>query len=212
MIQATTTSPLTAAYLTPEEFRVAASLLFGAYQDDPIFLQALASEDRLTYEKRLRLAIREELAELWVQKQPLIGLFQDNKLIAIAGLAQGDFRLGDQRFWNWRLKMMLVAGWQSTQALINKEQRLFESLPPGDCVMLQFIAVAKQHQGAGVGKHLLRVIEQWRVEQSQSLQLTVYTTTDTQRKLFNDSGYRFHKKVQIGNVEGELLVCDKLGE
>lgn len=48
-------------YLVAEELKLAASLLYQAYHDDQL-LMSLFQSDKADYEKRLRAAIREELA------------------------------------------------------------------------------------------------------------------------------------------------------
>ena len=64
-----------AVYLTAEDLRLAASIIYNAYHDDPFFINALSTADKFAYEQKLRAAIREELNTLWQQKQALIGLF-----------------------------------------------------------------------------------------------------------------------------------------
>jgi len=63
-----------AAYLSAEDLRLAASLLYQAYHDDPVFLEIFSS-DKSDYEQRLRTSIREELNAFWHAKQPMIGLY-----------------------------------------------------------------------------------------------------------------------------------------
>ena len=50
-----------AAYLSGEDLKLAASLLYQAYHDDPVFVEIFSS-DKNDYEQRLRTAIREELS------------------------------------------------------------------------------------------------------------------------------------------------------
>ncbi|GLP96733.1 GNAT family N-acetyltransferase [Paraferrimonas sedimenticola] len=206
MSQAALDASYRAAYLTPEDFRVAASLLFSAYQDDPGYKQALGDEDQSVFEKRLRSAIREELSELWTEEQPLIGLFEQDKLVAMAGLALNKFPLGDQRYWHWRLKMMLVAGWNSTQALIEKEQVIRGWLPEGEQAMLQFVAVAKHRQRQGIGRALLEVVEQWRSEQEKPTGLVVFAPDEHQQAFFKSMGFSLHKQVDLPDMQGQLLI------
>lgn len=58
-----------AVYLTAEDLRVAASILYNAYHDDPFFVESLFSSDKAAYEQKLRAAIREELNSLWQQSR-----------------------------------------------------------------------------------------------------------------------------------------------
>ena len=88
MVQADTSPQLDsvrAAYLSAEDLKVAASIIYNAYHDDPIFLEIFQSE-REGYESRLRSAIREELTAFWEADQPIIGLFDEGRLLAVACL------------------------------------------------------------------------------------------------------------------------------
>ena len=67
-----TLETLRAVYLTAEDLRVAASILYNAYHDDPYFIEVLGQDDNQQYEQKLRAAIREELNEQWQQEQPLM--------------------------------------------------------------------------------------------------------------------------------------------
>ncbi len=79
-----TPDSLRAVYLTAEDLRLAASILYNAYHDDAFFQQTLPAANAAEYEQKLRAAIREELNELWQQEQPLIGLFDAERLIGVA--------------------------------------------------------------------------------------------------------------------------------
>lgn len=54
-----------AIYLGVDDLKVAASILFNAYVDDPLFSDIFQAEKE-GYESRLRSAIREELNAFWV--------------------------------------------------------------------------------------------------------------------------------------------------
>ena len=87
-----TLETLRAVYLTAEDLRVAASILYNAYHDDPYFIEVLGQDDNQQYEQKLRAAIREELNELWQQEQPLIGLFDGDRLIGVNAKRDLHFR------------------------------------------------------------------------------------------------------------------------
>ena len=63
-----------AIHLSVDDLKIAASILFNAYVDDPLFVDIFQAEKE-GYESRLRSAIREELNAFWVAEQPMIGLF-----------------------------------------------------------------------------------------------------------------------------------------
>jgi hypothetical protein len=117
-----------AIYLAAEDLKIAASLLYLAYYDDPLFVDIFNSEKE-GYESRLRSAIREELNAFWLAKQPMVGLFDDERLVAVACLVNPNAELGPNRFWHWRLRMLLTAGYFSTKQMVEKETRIRERVP-----------------------------------------------------------------------------------
>ena len=72
-----------AAYLTTEDLKLAASLLYQAYHDDPVFLEIFRG-DKEDYEQRLRASIREELGAFWQAKQPMVGLYLGETMVGVA--------------------------------------------------------------------------------------------------------------------------------
>ena len=54
-----------AIHLSVDDLKIAASILFNAYVDDPLFVDIFQAEKE-GYESRLRSAIREELNAFWV--------------------------------------------------------------------------------------------------------------------------------------------------
>ncbi|MCG9714507.1 GNAT family N-acetyltransferase [Shewanella insulae] len=194
-----------AVYLTAEDLRVAASILYNAYHDDPFFIAALHKGDKAQYEQKLRGAIREELHTLWQEEQALIGLFEEERLIGLACIVTQQVPLGEARYWHWRLKMLLSAGWQSTQALMKKESSILEHLPSTQCGILQFIAVTPIEQHKGLGKRLIQAVMSWCDEQPELEGVGVYVTQDDHAHLFSSMDFAPIERLVIGGVPGELL-------
>ncbi len=194
-----------AVYLTAEDLRVAASILYNAYHDDPFFMDALYRDDTAQYEQKLRGAIREELNELWQQEQGLIGIFSAERLIGVACIATQQVPLGEARYWHWRLKMLVSAGWQSTQAWIKKEHQIVESLPNANCGIIQFIAVSTNEQGKGYGSQLVKTVLSWCDEQPHLDGVGVFVSDAGHNKLFASHGFEKLEELAIGNVAGELM-------
>ena len=109
-----------AVFLTADNLKVAASILYNAYHDDPLFMDIFQAEKE-GYEGRLRSAIREELDAFWDAGQPMIGLFEDSRLLAVTCLTKPGSSFSSGRFWHWRLKMLLTAGYFSTRAMVERE-------------------------------------------------------------------------------------------
>ncbi|QYK02509.1 GNAT family N-acetyltransferase [Shewanella psychrotolerans] len=196
---------LKAVYLTAEDLRVAASILYNAYHDDPFFIAALNNGDKAQYEQKLRGAIREELHTLWREEQALIGLFDDQRLIGLACIVTQQVPLGEARYWHWRLKMLMSTGWHSTQTLMKKEASILEHLPSTQCGILQFIALTPIEQHKGLGSRLVRAVTSWCDEQLKLDGIGVYVTQENHAHLFSKFGFTAIEKLSIGSVEGELL-------
>lgn len=194
-----------AAYLSAEELKLAASLLFQSYHDDPVFLEIFNSEKE-GYEQRIRASIREELSAFWQAKQPMVGLFLGDSMVGVACLNSPDDSIGSDRFWHWRLKMLLTAGYFSTKQMIEKEQKVIAAVPLKKFHMLSFIAIHPLHQNHGFGQHLMAAVDTVLKEHGDSEGVAVYATTGKFRAFFEDANYQFIQDVCVGKVSGSLMV------
>lgn len=194
-----------AVYLTAEDLRVAASILYNAYHDDPFFVESLFSSDKAAYEQKLRAAIREELNSLWQQKQALIGLFDQERLVGVVCVVTQEVPLGEARYWHWRLKMLLGTGWQSTQSIMKKESSIVELLPSNRCGILQFIALAPSEQHKGLGHQLVQAVVSWCDEQRELDGIGVFAAQESHTHLFTQHDFVSLGELTIGSISGQLL-------
>lgn len=197
-----------AIYLSAEDLKVAASILYLAYHDDPLFMSIFQSQKE-GYEERLRAAIREELNSFWMAKQPMIGLFEDERLLAVACLIQPDASIGPNRFWHWRLKMLLTAGFLGTKQMMDKEQKVKEQVPAKHYHMLSFIGVHPDHQHRGLGHVLMGAIDTLMRENVQSEGVAVFVTLPKCLGFFEDGDYDLVKELQVGRLSGHLMFHSK---
>ena len=211
MMSSSTLDKCRAVYLTAEDLRIAASILYNSYYNDPFFIEVLGSDNKMAYEQKLRAAIREELNSLWQQDQALIGLFDDQRMLGVACIMTQEVPLGEERYWNWRLKMMLGTGWQPTQALIDKESQILKHLPSKQCGILQFIAVAPNEQNKGYGRTLVHTALSWCDEQPQVDGIGVFVNQADHYELFVNTGFRAITEIEINNVKGNLLFHTRKG-
>lgn len=194
-----------AKYLSAEEVKLAASLLFQSYHDDPVFLDIFNSEKE-GYEQRIRASIREELSAFWQAKQPMVGVFLADTLVGVACLNSPDDSVGSERFWHWRLKMLLTAGYFSTKQMIEKEQKVMAAVPLKKFHMLSFIAIHPLHQHHGLGHYLMAAVDTVLKEHGDSEGVAVYATSGKFRAFFEDANYEFIQDVSVGKVSGALMV------
>jgi len=194
-----------ATYLSAEELKFAASLLYQAYHDDPVFLDIFNSK-KADYEQRLRASIREELNAFWKAKQPMVGIYLGETMVGVACLNSPDDSVSTKRFWHWRLKMLLGAGYFSTKQMIQKEQKVIAAVPLKKFHMLSFIAIHPLHQHHGYGQYLMSAVNTVLDKHPDSEGVAVYATTGKFRTFFDDVGYKFIEEVTVGNVSGSLMV------
>lgn len=195
-------------YLVAEDLKYAASLLYQAYHDDAL-LMSLFQADKTDYEKRLRAAIREELHAFWEAEQPMIGLFDGDSLLGVVCLTEPGKSFGPGRYWHWRLKMLLTAGYVSTKQLVEKEEiiqaAIREQLGLVNYHMLAFIAVNPRYQQQGWGDLLVRAAQQALADAPQSEGIAVFITQPHYQNLFASHGFKHMTQLQIGEVSGELF-------
>lgn len=194
-----------AEYLGAEELKLAASLLYQAYHDDPVFLE-IFNADKSDYEQRLRASIREELTAFWQAEQPMIGVYKDETMVGVACLNAPNAGVGSERFWHWRLKMLLSAGYVSTKQMIDKENIIRDAVPLDNYHMLSFIAVHPLHQHHGFGHYLMAAINSVLDDYPESQGIAVYASTGKYREFFNEGGYQFVSDVTVGHVTGALML------
>lgn len=194
-----------AEYLAGEDLKIAASLLYQAYHDDPVFLDIFDGE-KDDYEQRLRSSIREELNAFWQSKQPMVGLYLGESMVGVACLNGPDDRVDSGRFWHWRLKMLLGAGYFSTKQMIEKEKAITEAVPLDCFHMLSFIAIHPLHQHHGFGHYLMAAVNTVLEEHSNSQGVAVFATNEKYREFFKDVDYEFIKELAVGKVSGALMI------
>ncbi len=197
-----------AVLLSAEDINLAASLLYVAYHKDPIF-EDIFNAEKPDYDTRLRSAIREELAAFWQTQQPMVGLFSGQHLLGVACLIEPEKGLEPERFWHWRLKMMLHAGYLSTRNMIEKEKKVAQEIPYDHYHLLTFIAIHPDHQHHGLGHYLIKAVDSIVNENELSSGVAVFVTADKNKPLFDDDDYKELTNIQIGDVTGTLMFRKK---
>lgn len=193
-----------AVYLAAEDLKIAASILYLAYYDDPLFVDIFQSEKE-GYESRLRSAIREELNAFWLAKQPMIGLFNNDRLVAVACMVNPGTELGPNRFWHWRLRMLLTAGYFGTKQMVDKENKVRERIPAEHFHMLSLIGVHPDQQHHGLGHMLMSAIEGIMLEDTISQGVGMYVTLPKCLSFFKNGHYNLVEELDVGNIKGHLM-------
>ena len=205
MVEENVDVDIKASYLTAEDLKIAASLLYQSYHDDPVFLDIFDAK-KSDYEQRLRASIREELNAFWQTKQPMVALYLGESMVGVACLNGPDQRVNSGRFWHWRLKMLLSAGYFSTKQMIEKEEAILSAIPLKTFHMLSFIAIHPLHQHHGFGHYLIAAVNTVLEEHPESEGVAVFATTEKYKNFFKDVDYKLVKELTIGKVSGSLMI------
>src|SRR5690554_1565546 len=198
----------TLVYLASEDIRVAASLLFQAYQNDPIF-QHIFQHDKEGYEQRLRAAIREELMVFWQNQQPRFGVFDQETLEGVVCLTRPGEHFGGDRVWHWRLKMLLTAGFVSTKQMLEKERLISEAIPAENYHMVVFLAVHPRYQQRGLGDLLVQAVQEEMRTHPESEGVAVFATRPEYERFFAARGYEPLAEIDQGGIRGQLLYLSR---
>ena len=193
-----------AAYLGPDDLKVAASILYNAYFDDPLFSNIFQVEKE-GYEARLRSAIREEINTYYKASQPLIGLFEGERLLAVTSLSLPDMAFGSGKHWHWRLKMLLTAGYFGTKQMIVKEEKVREKMPAKNYHMMSLIGVHPDYQDIGLGHVLMRAVLGLLLEDKSSEGLGILVTLPKCVSFFVDGGFEHVEEISVGNIKGQVM-------
>ncbi len=198
------TSQVKAVYLTAEDLKMAASILYKAYHDDPLFQKIFHAQDD-GYDSRLRAAIKEELNAFWQSQQTLFGLFEQERMLATACVQVPGHPLANNRYWHWRMKMLLTAGWFGTGKWIEKEKAVRDSMPVEVYHMIAFLAVEPGEQQHGLGHMLLHGLDNLVRDSATSQGIGVFVTLNKFLPFFEHAGYDEVKQITVGDINGYLL-------
>lgn len=195
-------------YLVAEDIRVAASLLYQAYRDDPVLCTIFRVQED-GYEQRLRSAIREELNVFCQYQQPMIGYYVGDTLEGVVCLTQPEAGFGPGRLWHWRLRMLLTAGYLSTRQMVEKERIIQQAVPFTHYYLLSFIAVHPRYQHQGLGHLLLKAVGTVLHADSEAEGVAVLATRPQYVEFFSREGYESIARLDSDPVQGELMIFQR---
>ena len=185
-------------------FTEAKAILYRSYKHEPTF-QYLFDAKRPGYDQRVRATIRELLDLHFSNQQDVIGLALDSHLIAVALIGSPDMRLSVSSQFNWRMRMLLTAGFECTSRYIDYHKQIHQCLPSGQHHELPLLGVDSKYRNMGYGKQLLRAIEAICKENPRSVGIALDTGNSRYLTFFNAMGYETVGSVQLGDVTESVL-------
>lgn len=185
-------------------FTEAKAILYRAYKHEPTF-KYLFDANKAGYDQRVRATIRELLNLHFNNHQDVIGLALDSHLIAVALIGGPDMRLSLSSQFNWRMRMILTAGFDCTSRYIEYHKQIHACLPTGQHHELPLLGVDSKYRNMGYGKQLLQAIENICKENLRSSGIALDTGNSRYLAFFNKLGYETVGSVKLGDVTESVL-------
>lgn len=173
------------------------SLLYHAYRYEPTFAYLFES-NRAGFDHRVRATIREIVNQHFGQERPAIGLLVDDRLVAVALIAEPQRRLEVTESWNWRLRMVLTAGFACTKRYLEYDRAIKSVVPEGAYHLLPLLGVHPTFQNQHLAERLLRELHQWCSEQTVSKGIVLNTSDSRYEHYYQRLGYQELGEVAVG--------------
>lgn len=173
------------------------SLLYHAYRHEKSFAY-LFEANRAGFDQRVRATIREIVNQHFGQERPAIGVFVEDRLVAVALIAEPQRRLEVTESWNWRLRMVLTAGFACTKRYLAYDQAIKSVVPEGAYHLLPLLGVHPAFQNRQLGERLLLELHAWCAAQQQSQGIVLNTSDSRYEHYYKRLGYQELGEVAIG--------------
>tara|TARA_R110002072_G_scaffold97528_3_gene214478 strand:+ start:11084 stop:11725 length:642 start_codon:yes stop_codon:yes gene_type:complete len=185
-------------------FTEAKAILYRAYKNEPTF-KYLFNASKAGYDQRVRATIRELINLHFSNQQDVIGLALDSHLIAVALVGSPNVRLSLSSQINWRMRMLLTAGFNCTSKYIDYHKQIHECLPSGQYHELPLLGVDTKYRNLGYGKQLMTAIENICKENPRSVGIALDTGNSRYLEFFKRIGYKTVGSIQLGDVTENVL-------
>ena len=182
----------------------AKSILYHAYRHEPVF-QYLLEVTRSGYEQRVRAILRESLELHFSQQQDAIGLLENDSLVAVAFIRDPECRARFTDQLNWRVRMILTAGLNSTKRFLSYSDKVQQCLPKEGHHVLPFIGVHPKYQQRGFGRALMEVVEGICREHPRSAGIGLDTGNLRYLRFYYNMGFEKVGEVALGNMTENVL-------
>ncbi|MFT6029307.1 MAG: GNAT superfamily N-acetyltransferase [Oleiphilaceae bacterium] len=185
-------------------FSEAKAILYRSYKNEPTF-KYLFDSTRSGYDQRVRATIRELIGLHFSNQQDVIGLALDSHLIAVALVGNSTVRLNLSSKLNWRMRMILTAGFDCTTRYVDYHKQIHQCLPEGSFHELPLLGVDSKYRNLGYGKQLMSAIENICKENPRSSGIALDTGNSRYLDFFKRIGYETVGNVKLGVLTESVL-------
>ncbi len=184
------------------------ALLFRAYRNDPTFAYVFNAQ-RSGFENRIRETMRQLVKQHFLQNQPGLGLFMNDRLVGVALIAPPQRRLGITESWAWRLRMVVGTGLSCTQRYLAYYNAVLACLPSETVHVLPLIGLDPEFQGQKVGQELseqlLQALHDWCAEDENSQGIVLDTGNPRYLEFYRRQGYEEIGEIAVGPVREHVF-------
>lgn len=184
------------------------NLLFKVYRNDPTFA-FLFDAPRSGYDQRVLATIRQLVKQHFLQNQPALGLFLEDRLVGVALIAPPQRRLGVTESWAWRLRMVVDTGLSCTQRYLAYYNAVLACLPSETVHVLPLIGLHPEFQGQELGQslseQLLQALHDWCALDENSQGIVLDTGNTRYLEFYKRQGYEEIGEIAVGPVREHVF-------
>ena len=181
-----------------EETRKAAEILANAFAEDKGMIALFPKQETVDKQKLFnwfRATIKMQLEN----QQLVFAAFQHKELLGVAVISQAGFKPSIASLFKWTFSIIFSCGIKTVRQTILHDhfrQKQFRHSFP---LILEFISVSSEHRGKGVGKALLKELQNHASAREKSIWLE--TTKARNIKIFEKAGFKHIQTIKETGTE-----------
>ena len=184
--------------LDTEHSSLGLELLVQAFAHDPTLSWYLFGQ-RADFEFRRRAYLEAYLGFHLANHMPVLGAWKDDQLLGVIYFYPGNHRLEQTSLIALGQRIEHLCGAACLDRLDNLLAAFDQRLPQKDLARIEFIAVAPQHHGKGIGSALLATCLDW-LRKSGSPGVALETGEPRNLPLYKRHGFQLHDTLQLSGL------------
>lgn len=175
------------------------ALLYQTYLLDPTFAYLFEAQ-RPGFERRVRSTVRQLVNQHFLQDQPAVGLFIEDRLAAVALIAPPQRRLGITESWAWQWRMMLGTGVDGTRRYLDYHHAVQSCLESDAVHVLPLMGLHQEFKTQALAEQLLTAVHNWCAQDPSSEGVVLDTGNPEYLHFFQRQGYTQIGEIPLGPV------------
>lgn len=173
--------------LRKTELDMAVAVLVETFADDK-GMMALIQKEEARYRQKLGSWFKATLKMLFKSSQPLWGVYHKEELLGLAVLSNASFKPAPFVLVQWTWAVFISCGFTTVKRTMLHDQSRQKYFTAKNQLILEFVALEPHYQGRGIGKLLLKKIQDHSLKVNKSIWLE--TSKPENVKIFEKSGFK----------------------